>query len=184
MKIMMRAVAACALGGLMCADAHAFRSMGKLGDAAMFIANGWAIAMAASEPNFDGIIQYGLSTGGALLTTDLISNYVIHERRPNKNDTRSFPSGHATGSFSPAMYIHRRYGLKQAIVPYSLAIFTGFTRVYTKNHYVHDVLGGAVVSGLFTWMAVSRLDKTGTSCLELTPTLGADGGGMRFRVTF
>ena len=29
------------------------------------------------------------------------------EQRPNKKDKKSFPSGHAVGAFSSAMYVHK-----------------------------------------------------------------------------
>ena len=161
-------------------NAYAMRSISDLGDVAMFLVNGWAIGMTAAEKDWTGTLQYAESMLGAQLTTEIIKTRIIHETRPNGLDTESFPSGHATGAFSAPMFIHRRYGWKQALIPYGLAIFTGFSRVHARMHYTHDVLAGAAVSALFTWMFVSPVDSN----VHVWPSFSSDGAGLRVSAKF
>jgi membrane-associated phospholipid phosphatase len=96
------------------------------------------------------------------------------ERRPN-GAANGFPSGHAASAFSGATFIHKRYGLRQAAVPYVAALLVGYSRVYSGWHYAHDIAGSAVVSGLWSWLVVGRK----------TPVmLSADSDGARLDFSF
>lgn len=117
---------------------------------------------------------------GAQLTTEIIKTRIVHEERPNGLNDESFPSGHASGAFSAPMFIHKRYGWKQSLIPYGLAIFTGFSRVHTRMHYTHDVLAGAAVSALFTWMFVSPADTN----VHVWPVFSSESAGVRASVQF
>ena len=161
-------------------NAYASRSIENLGDVAMFLANGWAIGMTTTEEDWDGTAQYLESMLGAQLATEIIKTRIIHETRPNGSDTESFPSGHATGAFSAPMFIHRRYGWKQSVVPYALALFTGYSRVQARMHYTHDVLAGAAVSALFTWMFVSPVNSN----VRIWPSFSSDSAEIRFSTKF
>jgi membrane-associated phospholipid phosphatase len=174
------ALAAIFCGLTMENNAWAKRSIGDLGDIAMFLANGWALGMTMTEQDYEGTAQYLESMLGAQLTTEVIKTRIIHEERPNGLNNESFPSGHATGAFSASMFIHKRYGWKQSLVPYGLALFTGFSRVHTRMHYVHDVLGGAAVSALFTWMFVSPANEN----VRVWPSFSSDSAGVHASVKF
>jgi hypothetical protein len=61
---------------------------------------------------------------------------MTHQKRPNYKEgdiKKSFSSGHTSSAFAGASFIQRRYGFKQAIIPYGLAIATGASRIYAKN---------------------------------------------------
>ena len=172
---------ASAFCGIMATNgAHAGRSIGDWGDVTMFLANGWAIGMTMTENDWEGTAQYLESMLGAQLTTEIIKTKIVHERRPNGLNDESFPSGHASGAFSAPMFIHKRYGWKQSLIPYGLAIFTGFSRVHTRMHYTHDVLAGAAVSALFTWMFVSPVDTN----VHVWPVFSSDSTGVRVSAKF
>ena len=83
-------------------------------------------------------------------TTHLLKR-TVKEERPNGNNTQSFPSGHTSASFQGATFIHNRYGLKYAILPYLGASFVGYSRVYADQHYTHDVLAGALIGSGFSY---------------------------------
>lgn len=127
----------------------------KLSDLFMVMTAAYALGLSSTEDNFDGTIELATSVLGAQLATEGIKSLEI-ERRPNGSDWKSFPSGHATAAFSSAMFVHRRYGWKPALVPYAMAAVTGWGRVAADAHYWHDVLAGAAVSALFTWIAVDN----------------------------
>jgi len=92
----------------------------------------------------DGRIQFYKSFSSTVLLTHTLK-YTVREERPNGNNTQSFPSGHTSAAFQGASFIHYRYGLKKAILPYMMASFVAYSRVYSKQHYIHDVAAGALI---------------------------------------
>jgi membrane-associated phospholipid phosphatase len=79
--------------------------------------------------------------------------YAIDEKRPN-GKSYSFPSVHTSASFTSAEFLRKRYGWEYGIPAYAIATFVAYSRVEAKQHYVHDVIAGAVIgigsSYLFT----------------------------------
>ena len=126
----------------------------RFGDITQIIVPAYAFGMAMQEEGWEGVKQFGYSFMAAQASVELLK-YAVDEERPNGKDNRSFPSGHTAAAFSGATFIHKRYGIEKAIIPYLLAGFTGFSRIYADKHYWHDVVAGAVISSLFTWFFVS-----------------------------
>ncbi len=79
--------------------------------------------------------------------------YSIDETRPN-GDSRSFPSAHASTSFSSAEFMRKRYGWDYGAPAYIAATFVSYSRVEADKHYTRDVIAGAAIgiasSYLFT----------------------------------
>lgn len=94
----------------------------------------------------EGQVEFYKSfTSNVALTYAL--KYVINRERPNGEDY-SFPSGHTSVCFQASTFIHKRYGFSYAIPAYLLASFVGYGRVKTDEHYIGDVLAGALVGSL------------------------------------
>ena len=159
------------------ASAGPFTDPNKLGDLMMVMAPAYALGMTVIEKDWTGTLQLAGSIAVAQVATEGIKMLEL-EQRPNGSDWKSFPSGHAAGAFSAAMFVHKRYGWKPALIPYAMALATGWSRVNARAHYWHDVLGGAAVSALFTWLLVGKYDNK--------ITVAADGDGIKlgFRTTF
>lgn len=155
-----------------------FTNKNKLGDVMMVMSPAYALGMTVMANDWRGSLQLGESILAAQLASEGIKLLEL-ERRPNGNDWKSFPSGHATGAFSGAMFVHKRYGWKPAVVPYGLSLIAGWSRVAARAHYWHDVAAGAAVSALFTWILVDEYLPRGVS-------VGADTDGVRvgFRTEF
>lgn len=132
-----------------------FSNVNRLGDLLMVMAPAYALGMTVMEKDWDGTIQLAESIVAAQLLTEGIKMLEI-EQRPNGSDWKSLPSGHSAGVFSGAMFVHKRYGWKPALIPYAMALTTGWARVHVRAHYWHDVLAGAAVSALFTWLLVDK----------------------------
>jgi undecaprenyl-diphosphatase len=90
------------------------------------------------------------------LVINFILGHIFYENRPfvthhvnllvqHVKDS-SFPSDHATGTFSIALAIlwrkHRKIGIGMLL----FALCTGISRVYVGNHYPFDVLASIIVS--------------------------------------
>ena len=88
--------------------------------------------------------------------TDSIKDHV-HEMRPNGKGNNSFPSGHTANAFANAAFIHRRYGIKQAILPYALA--------------------GAAIGFLAGWVFTNKKVQTIISA-------DTEGASVEFRTVF
>ncbi len=79
----------------------------------------------------------------------------VEEMRGRLRDAYSFPSGHATTSFGLAWLVATAYPvpLAQALV-YALATVIALSRVVLREHYLSDVVAGAMLG---TFVAASVL---------------------------
>ncbi|MDR1401806.1 MAG: phosphatase PAP2 family protein [Puniceicoccales bacterium] len=133
-------------------------SLQQAGDILQFVIPTYAFGVSCYKKDFQGSKQFLYALGSSALTVHALK-ITTNEKRPNfcPGDKRiSFPSGHTSAAFLGATFIHRRYGFKQAIIPYGLAALTGYSRVQAKKHHVHDVLAGALISGICTWIFVDE----------------------------
>jgi len=61
-------------------------------------------------------------------------------------DTFAFPSGHTTAAFGMAYLVTQLYPQPLTLAAvYSLACAIGISRVYLRDHYLIDVVAGAVL---------------------------------------
>lgn len=81
--------------------------------------------------------------------------YAVDKERPNGKE-RSFPSGHTSGAFQAASFIHLRYGFLYSIPAYIGATFVGYSRVDSKNHYTDDVVAGALIGSLSSFYFTTK----------------------------
>ena len=135
---------------LLCNFLIAKSNIESLGDIFAFSLPASAFFLASKDNNISSkekfVSGYTLSIGLTYLL-----KHTVKKRRPDDTTSDSFPSGHTASAFNGATYYHRKYGFKRAIVPYLAAIFTGYSRVYSKRHYVQDVVAGGVIGSTFSW---------------------------------
>ncbi len=79
---------------------------------------------------------------------------VVPEERLNSGQT-SFPSGHTMAAFGLYGLLTlmldpkaRRWGLLLAL----LAVLVGFSRIFLVQHFLRDVLGGAIMGLMIAWL--------------------------------
>ena len=73
----------------------------------------------------------------------------------------SFPSGHSTSAFVLAVclsYMLPHKGRHWIIIP--IAILTAFSRVYLSQHFLHDVVAGAILGVMLTFQVIWWLEKS------------------------
>ena len=131
--------------------------METVGDFLQVMIPSYALGMAMNENDWTGALSFGYSFV-SMQTAVTGLKTAIDAPRPDNSDNRSFSSGHTAAAFSGATFIHKRYGIKRAAVPYALAGFVGWSRIDADKHYPHDVLAAAVISGLVTWIFVDKYD--------------------------
>ena len=113
----------------------------------------------------DGRIQFYKSSVTTILTTHFLKQ-TIDKPRPDGTNNNSFPSGHTSAAFSGATFIHQRYGLNRAWPAYVVASFVGYSRVYAKKHYWEDVLAGAILAGINSWIFTSPLLENADASIQ------------------
>jgi undecaprenyl-diphosphatase len=89
-----------------------------------------------------------------------LKNWIAHPRPMDvvtlikPDDIYSFPSGHASFMFALAFtmyYVDKKAG-KILLV---LALLTGIARVLAGVHFWYDILGGALIGYLLSWIVVT-----------------------------
>lgn len=151
----------------------------SIGDFTQVIVPAYAFGMAINEDGWTGAKQFVTQFAASQITVEGLK-LAIPEERPDHSDKRSFPSGHSACAFSGAAFIHKRYGIKRAIIPYLAAGFTGFSRVHAKRHHIHDVLAGATIGGLSGYFLTTRYNDKSQANIELLP----DGAKLNFYTKF
>lgn len=93
------------------------------------------------------------------LGTTLALKYSINKPRPKGHGGQSFPSGHTSSAFQGATFIQRRYGWYYGLPAYLAATYVGWSRVESDKHDVVDVLAGAGIGYLSSWLFTSPYHK-------------------------
>lgn len=134
----------------------------------------YAIGRAFDRPRVAAI-------GGDLIEAQIVSGvttvalkYAIRRTRPD-GEPRSFPSGHASGTFAVATVMQRHFGLKGAIPAYTAAVLISGARMQANSHYPTDLILGAAVGILSGRAATFEL---GSKQLRLSPTATVGGFGI------
>ena len=157
---------------------HADDNIKITGDIIHIILPVSAGTMIVCNKDHEGAIQFSKS----FLTTIVITyalKYFINEKRPN-GGVHSFPSGHTSEAFSAASFLQRRYGWKYGIPAYVAASFVGYSRIESHNHYVHDVLAGAAIGIVSTYIFTNTYKKG----IVATPFVGKETFGLDLNATF
>jgi membrane-associated phospholipid phosphatase len=97
--------------------------------------------------------------------------HAIRRARPD-GEPRSFPSGHAAGTFAVATVIQRHFGVKGAIPAYGAAVIISGARLQANSHYATDVILGAALGVLSGRAATFDL---GRRRLSVSPSVQSGG---------
>nr|WP_283809067.1 undecaprenyl-diphosphatase [Tumebacillus amylolyticus] len=129
---------------------------------------------AKTENRRTSLYTFLAAMGGFLLSYIIAKLYThprpfmvhdVHQLIPHAPEN-SFPSDHATLAFVFAWMLWiRKRSWGYVLLP--LAIVVGFARVYGGVHYPMDIVGGAVVAGVATWV-VLRLTRLWEPLIQLT----------------
>lgn len=137
-----------------------------------------ALGVPAVQRDWSGLAQAGGSVAAAGGATWVLKE-LVHERRPDGSDDRSFPSGHTSMSFASAATLEKRYGWQAGLPAFALASFVGVARVEGRKHYWYDVVAGAALGGASGFLLTS--ERQG---VRLTPWADRKGGGLALAARF
>lgn len=128
----------------------------------------------------DGLIGAGVIASNFATTEALKS--IVGRERPNREDNKSFPSGHSSGSAvstSIARYQLKPYGSQSgdhrfantalSVLPYA----TGWARVEAEKHFPSDVLAGIALGNFFAQIGRNLMSDANQATLYVRPVDGA-----------
>ncbi len=107
------------------------------------------------QKDWQGLKELFTTQVSVALITVFLKN-MVGRLRPNGADNHSFPSGHSSAAFTAASYVHQRYGLDKALIPYMCASVIGCVRVYKQAHFPSDVFVGAGIGILTAYNMVTQ----------------------------
>lgn len=131
--------------------------------------------------DWDGLKQ-GALAGVSSVGTVFLLKELIGKERPDKSDTKSFPSMHSAVSFTGAAFIQKRYGWKWGITAYAAAGFVGWSRVYGKKHDWWDVTAGAVLGVASAYLYTKPFAQKYN--LSIAPAAGKEHIGFHASLRF
>jgi membrane-associated phospholipid phosphatase len=131
-----------------------------------------------------------ITTGKALIEAQILTFGVTSitklstgRKRPSGDKNRfssSFPSGHASASFALASVIDVMYGHKIGIPLYAFAGFIGFSRIVDNEHFLSDMLFGAVLGTVIGRTVAGVYKKEQNTNTSLLPYTTGDSIGLSF----
>lgn len=131
-------------------EAHASDNIETAGDILQYVLPATAGGLTLGYQDYKGTLQFGESFA---LTEGVTYGlkYSVNETRPN-GGSHSFPSAHTSVSFSAAEFMRKRYGWEYGLPAYAAASFVGYSRVEAREHYPHDVIAGAAIGILSSYL--------------------------------
>jgi membrane-associated phospholipid phosphatase len=96
---------------------------------------------------------------GLSAISTLALNSVIEKDSPNGSSDDAFPSGHTAIAFGAAGFIQKRYGWRSGIPAYVVASYVGWLREATDDHDSADVIGGAAVGILSSYLLTQSFNE-------------------------
>jgi len=126
-----------------------------------------------------GVEELGRDLIRAQIVNGVLTQAIKHgagRERPDGANKRSFPSGHASGAFTTATVLQRRYGWKAGIPAYAVAGYVASSRLNEGRHYLSDVVFGAAV-GILSGCTVTI--GGGKARFALLPMVTPAGAGVQ-----
>ena len=147
-----------ALGFAMLTAAPAARAddLTTYGDVARFAIPGIAGLISLGKDDNEGAVQLVATYVVAQGTTFGLKR-AFDKTRPN-GGRHSFPSGHTTGAFAGASYLHYRYGWKYGLPAYAAAGLVAYSRVEGGFHRWEDVVAGAAIANISAYVLTDTLN--------------------------
>ena len=144
------------------------------GNLTLLAVGGGAFLHSYYKDDIDGQKQLIFSLIKTVATTYALK-FLTKEKRPNGKNDRSFPSAHTSFAFASSTYILKRYNFNESIPFYIGSFYVGYSRVESRNHYVRDVLAGALIGSLCSYFTVDKFKN-----IKLSPITTNNGIGVGF----
>ena len=154
-------------------------NIARAGDILVLLLPTTAYAKTFYESDGKGALQFTESIATTMSVTYVLK-YSIDAERPNGENNRSFPSGHTSSAFSSATFLQLRYGWEYGVPAYAVATFVAWSRVYSDHHYTRDVIAGATLGVVGSYIFTTTYD----SDIHVTPIVNNGIYGLSISSTF
>jgi len=124
---------------------------------------------------------FAFSLGQAMIVNNAILlsiKLVVRRERPDGENTRSFPSGHAANTFVLAGVASHYYGWKAGVPLYALSTLVALSRVEKGQHFPSDVVFGATLGYLSARAGVRSAERAAARRWTLVPSAGPSGAAL------
>lgn len=148
----------------------ASQTIEQMGDIGQFVLPGAALTAVLFHHDKKGALQFAESYAATIATVYILKP-LINEKRPNGGHD-SFPSGHTASAFAGAAFLQMRYGWKYGIPAYLGAAFVGYSRIESRNHWIQDVVAGAVLGIGYNLLFTRKYD------VDIAPIAEKNGAGV------
>jgi len=132
----------------------------------------WGIGALSDDPGTEEAGQ--MMTEGLLLTYGVTGALKLgtDRTRPDGSNSRSFPSGHSSGTACTAVILWDRFGPGAGVPAAAIAAFTALSRITLDKHYPSDVIAGAAI-GISIGLAVAKAHEDNPDPgQQIQPVLG------------
>lgn len=109
-----------------------------------------ALITAFSKDDTEGMKQLCYSVLTSTAATWALK-FTVHKKRP-RGGKYSFPSAHTSLAFTGATFFGMRYGYGYGVPAFAAASYVGYSRVHEKRHDWVDVIGGALIGGVSSYV--------------------------------
>jgi membrane-associated phospholipid phosphatase len=123
-----------------------FQSGNVIGSFAFQVASGAATYGIAKIVNNQKAADVGRDIVRAQIVSQVMVQtlkFTVQRDRPDRSNSQSFPSGHASSAFATAGVLHRHYGWKVGGPAYVLGSYVALARMSWNRHHATDVVMGA-----------------------------------------
>ncbi len=156
---------------------------------ASFVGGSVAASFLSKSDHFH---EFSYTLAQAYATNFILSRglkVATHRMRPDGSASTSFPSGHASDSFTIATIMWHYYGKKWGIPLYILAGLVSVSRIEQGRHWPSDAAAGAALGYICAQTAIrgtkrELAGKKPLSGLMIVPVYGHDRRGVSVQLNF
>lgn len=135
-------------------------TFGALGNPGTHFALAGVLYLAGQQAQDDKTYEVGKTLFSALIingVSTMVGQTASFDRAPN-GEWGTFPSGHTSSTFVVASVLHEAYGPVAGVPLYSLGVLVGVERLNSGEHYLSDVVFGAVMGTVIGHSVASGRD--------------------------
>lgn len=138
----------------------------------------WYLAAAATHDQ-DALSKAGTMISGLSLTglTTVALKLAVWDRTPNEKYF-GWPSGHTASSFTVASILDEQYGPRVGVPAYLVASFVGYRMLESGDHWLSDVLFGAVLGWVVGHGVARRHAEVRLGGMQVGPFLDPRTGAV------
>jgi membrane-associated phospholipid phosphatase len=111
--------------------------------------------IAVYKKDWNGLAELGVES---LLTvgTAYALKQIVHERRPDGSDFKSFPSDTTALAASGSSFLWGRYGWEYGLPAFAATEFVAYSRIQAKDHHWYDTVASSAISAGYSYFIVTR----------------------------